>query len=394
LEYLYAPENPFQAMEKMANPEVKIISLTITEGGYNFDPESGEFIVETPEIQWDLNHPEHPKTVFGYLRQSLKRRKNRKLPGLTILSCDNIQQNGDVCKRMLLSFIKMAEPGLAEWVDSFVSFPNSMVDRITPATSTSDINLLKDRYGIIDTWPVVCEPFKQWIVEDNFFGGRPEWEKASVQFVEDVKNYEKMKIRLLNAGHSLTGLIGSLLGYHTIDESVSDPAIAALLQKFMDDEVTPLIGTVEGIDVEEYKKSLLQRFANSNIRDSVLRICGQSSAKIPKFLLPTIWEQLDRGGPIRISVFIVACWCRYLEVSGTPGNKYEVQDAMKDELVHAAKTSVEEDQSAFLRIKPVFGDLAYSRRFTRTYFEMINQLRQKSIRNVIRNLKIEQPGIK
>ena len=273
IEYIFAPGNPEAALEKMADPDIKIFTLTITEGGYNFSEATGEFQIEEPAIQKDLNNPKNPRTVFGYITQALKCRRDRGIAGLTIQSCDNIQKNGDVLKRMLLSYVKEAEPGLINWIEEKVTFPNSMVDRITPATRPSDIKNLKNVYGIEDAWPVVCEPFIQWIIEDNYSNGRPGWESVGVRFVPDVGPYEKMKIRLLNAGHSLLGLLGSLYGCNTIDEAVKIPLFRTFIREFMDYEVTPVLGEIAGIDIEEYKDILIQRFGNPYIKDQLSRIC-------------------------------------------------------------------------------------------------------------------------
>lgn len=388
VENLFGPENPLTVIEKMADPDVKIISLTITEGGYNFDATTGSFIMSEPAIQWDLHHTDHPKTVFGYLTQALKRRRDRGLPGVTLLSCDNIQHNGDICRKMLMAFMKEAEPGLTEWTDNHITFPNSMVDRITPATPQSDINSLKVQYEIEDAWPVVCEPFIQWVIEDDFSNGRPLWESAGVQFLNDVSPYEKMKIRLLNAGHSLIGLLGSLIGYGSINEAVMDPLLGNILRKFMDDEVTPLLGEMEGIDLKMYKESLIQRFANPYLKDRLSRICSESSAKIPKFLLPTIKEQLVRGGSIKIGTLILAAWCHYLERAGTSGYNYEIKDSMSDILQQGALDSASGDPLAFVKIDAVFGDLVHSSRFLNTYIPMINSLRDHGIESVIRQVLI------
>ena len=203
-----------------------------------------------------------------------------------------------------------------------------------------------------------------------------------------AKAATRMKIRLLNAGHSLLGLSGSLLGYNTIDETVRDSALVKLLHKFMDEEVTPVLGTIEGIDLEKYKESLIQRFANPNIKDRLTRICAESSAKIPKFLLPTIQEQLERRGQVKIGAFIVASWCRYLELAVTPGYNFEIQDVMKAELLQAVKASVDDDPISFLKIEAVFGDLVHSKRFVHTYIEMINNLRNQRVNKFIRELII------
>ncbi len=381
---LFGPENPKTIIEKMADPDVKIISLTITEGGYNIDATTGSFITSAPDIQWDLHHKDHPKTIFGYLTQALKRRMDSGLPGVTILSCDNIQHNGNTCRKMLMSFMKEAEPGLVGWTENYITFPNCMVDRITPATTQLDIDRLKNKFGIEDAWPVVCESFIQWIIEDNFSNGRPPWESAGVKFVKDVSPYEKMKIRLLNAGHSLLGLLGSLLGYSYIDEAVRDPLMEKLLRRFMDNEVTPLLGEIEGIDLREYKENLIRRFANPYLRDSLFRICSESSAKIPKFLIPTIKEQLERDGSIKIGALILAAWCYYLERAGTQRHNYEIKDSMKDILQQRAIESASGDPMAFIKTHAVFGNLVHSNRFVETYIPLIKAMRFNNIADLIR----------
>jgi mannitol 2-dehydrogenase len=205
--------------------------------------------------------------------------------------------------------------------------------------------------------------------------------------VPDVAPYEKMKIRLLNGGHSLLGIIGSLCHYNTIDETVSDPLLRTFLRKFMDDEVTPVLGEIEGVNLNEYKNSLIQRFGNHNIKDQLSRICSQSSAKLPKFLIPTIKEQLLKGGPVKIGILVLAAWCMYLELAGSPGYDYEIADEMQIVLKERAKASAGNDSLAFLNIKTIFGDLVQSQQFVDTYTNMIDSIRKYGILNVIENLK-------
>jgi len=383
---LYAPADPGSVISAMADPGVKIISLTITEGAYNFDAATGEFQYSDPGIQWDLHHPDRPGTIFGYLAAAFRLRKKQGNPGLTVLSCDNIQHNGDVCKKMLMAFIREGDPDLTVWIEKHITFPNCMVDRITPASSEKDKKDLKDNYGLEDGWPVVCEPFIQWVIEDDFSQGRPDWEKAGVQFVPRVDPYEKMKIRLLNAGHSLLGFTGSLCGYLTIDETVRNALIAGFLREFMNKEVSPVLEKAEGIDLEKYKNSLVQRFANPYMGDRLSRICSESSSKIPKFLLPTIKEQLEREGPVLCSALIIAAWCHYLELAGSEGHDSEILDVMKEQLISGAKSSIDENPLAFLKIKSVFGKLAQSKGFVNTYLPMIDQLRKHGIEETIRDL--------
>jgi mannitol 2-dehydrogenase len=386
VDYLYAPADPGAVISKMADPGVRIISLTITEGGYNYDPSTGQFLFSEPDIQWDLKHPERPRTIYGYLAAAFRLRLTNGAPGLTVLSCDNIQQNGEVCKLMLMAYLGECMPELTGWVRDEVTFPNSMVDRITPVTQDQDREVLGTNYHIKDAWPVVCEPFIQWVIEDDFSQGRPPWEKAGVLFTDEVEPYEKMKIRLLNAGHSLLGFTGSLYGYSTIDETVRNTWIRQFLREFMDSEVSPLLGPMEGIDLEDYKNSLLQRFANPHIGDQLSRICSESSSKIPKFLLPTIEEQLERGGPVKYSALILAAWCHYLELMGTEGYEDEVQDVMTEILVAQAKASIQEDPLAFLKLKPVFGELARSGTFVKTYLPTISRLRTHGMAETIRKV--------
>jgi mannitol 2-dehydrogenase len=262
-----------------------------------------------------------------------------------------------------------------------------MVDRITPVTKQSDIENLKSVYAIDDAWPVTCEPFIQWVIEDNYSNGRPAWESAGVQFVQDVDPFEKMKIRLLNAGHSLLGFMGSLHGFNTIDETVRFPLFGSFLREFMDIEVTPVLSKVEGVDIDDYKASLVQRFGNPNIKDQLSRICGESSAKIPKFLLPTIKEQLEKGGPVERGATVIAAWCRYLELAGTPGHNWIVQDNMKDVLTAGALSSQKKDPLAFLKIETIFNDLAENKRFTDIYLPIIESLRNNEVTEVINNLE-------
>ncbi len=366
VEYIFAPNNPLAVIKKMADPETRIISLTITEGGYNYDEATGEFIFENPNIQHDLTHPDAPKTIFGYLAQAFKLRKKEGIKGCTVQSCDNIQGNGDIAKKMVISYIKRAEPDLVEWVNFNISFPNSMVDRITPVTTIDDIKLLKDKTGIQDDWPVVCEPFKQWVIEDDFISERPAWEDVGVKFVEDVTPYEKMKLSLLNAGHSVLGVLGALMGYNTIDEAISNPAMNVFLRSFMDTEVTPVLLGLEGTNLRSYKDSLIKRFGNIYMKDQIDRICSESSAKIPIFILPTIQAQLRENGSIKYAAFLIAAWSIYSLGVDEKGKQLNINDAIKGELNKTAIASVN-NPKLFLEIDNVFGNLKASKLFVKHY---------------------------
>jgi len=373
-DFLLGVDTPDLVIDKMAHSDTKIVSLTITEGGYNFNPSTGEFNFENPDILHELHHPNEPKTVFGFITAALRKRRGQELPPFTVLSCDNIQHNGDVARNMFLAFAKKQDPELADWMEKKVYFPNTMVDRITPLTTISDIDHLKNTYGIIDEWPVISEPFIQWVVEDKFCNGRPELEKVGVKFVPDVTPYEKMKIRLLNAGHSVLGIPGAIDNKPTINACMRDTVFAMFMRQFMDKEATPVLDKVEGIDLEKYKDSIEQRFANPNIKDSVSRICSESSAKLPKFLIPTLQENLAKGGSIEYATLVLATWCYYSDKSVNKNHEpLEIIDIMKTELHQAAKET-QKDSLAFLRFKEIFDNLVDNERFTKLYSEMIQKI--------------------
>ena len=249
-----------------------------------------------------------------------------------------------------------------------------MVDRITPVTTQVDIETLAQNYGVQDAWPVTCEPFIQWVVEDKFSDGRPAFEKVGVQFVPDVGPYEKMKLRLLNAGHSVLGLLGAIYGHPTINACVEDKHFATYLRAFLDQEATPILGDIKGINLKEYKDSLLERFANPNIKDSVARICAESSAKLPKFLIATIHENLGTGGSIKFATLVIAAWCYYSDKQmDQNGQPLEINDALKDEL-HAAAKKTANDPLAFIKQENLFGTLAQNTRFAESYTLMVKKL--------------------
>ena len=366
--------NPEPVIARMAAADTKIVSLTITEGGYNFNPNTGEFNFDNPDIRHELPNPNDPKTVYGFLTAALKRRRDAGLPAFTVLSCDNIEHNGDMVGKMLLAFAEAQDPDLAKWIAQEVCFPNSMVDRITPVTTPADIETLAQNYGVADAWPVTCEPFIQWVIEDKFSNGRPAFEKVGVQFVPDVGPYEKMKLRLLNAGHSVLGLLGVLHGHPTINACVDDEVFASYLRAFLDEEATPVLGKIEGIDLTDYKDSLLERFANPNIKDSVNRICAESSAKLPKFMIPTIHENLATSGSIKLATLVIAAWCYYSDKEmDRHGRPIEIIDAMSAELHQAAKQTVT-DPLAFIRQESIFGNLIKNEKFTTLYTKAVQKI--------------------
>jgi mannitol 2-dehydrogenase len=374
IDFMLSVDDPAAVIDKMASEQTKIVSLTITEGGYNFHPATGEFMFDNPDVQHDLAHPDRPKLVFGFLTAALKKRRDSGLPPFTVQSCDNVQHNGDMIKKMLLAFAGKQDPELAEWIEANVCFPNAMVDRITPVTTPADIEYLDQQAGLKDAWPVTCEPFCQWVIEDQFSDGRPAWENVGAQFVPDVTPYEKMKIRLLNAGHSVLGLLGSIHGHETIDGAVTDPLFAKYLRNFMDFEATPVLDEVEGIDLDAYKDSLIERFSNPSIKDNLARICLESSAKLPKFLIATIKENLATGGRIEYATLVIAAWCYYSDKGiSRHGVQLDIVDELKAEL-HAAAAGTESDGLSFVKYEPIFGDLAEDTRFAAVYSRLVKAI--------------------
>ncbi|MCH6256514.1 mannitol dehydrogenase family protein [Puniceicoccaceae bacterium K14] len=374
IDFMLGSDDPAAVTNKMASETTKIVSLTITEGGYNFNQATGRFDFSNPEVQHDLKNPNNPITVFGYLTEALRKRRASGLPAFTIQSCDNIQHNGDMTRKVLMAFTQKQDAELAKWIENEVRFPNAMVDRITPVTTIIDIETLRNEAGLKDKWPVTSEPFSQWVIEDKFPNGRPQWEAVGAQFVPDVTPYEKMKIRLLNAGHSVLGLLGSLQGHESIDECMQDPLFATYLRRFMDFEATPILEPVEGIELDEYKDSLIERFGNPNIKDNLVRICLESSAKLPKFLIPTIKENLEKGGSIGYATLVIAAWCYYSDkATNRLGKKLEIVDDMKEEL-HLAAAGTSTDALSFLKLKPIFGDLIDNKVFTDEYTRMTTEL--------------------
>lgn len=362
-DFLFAPDEQDAVIEKMASQEVKIVSLTITEGGYNVDDSTGRFNADHPDVCHDLENPQQPRSVFGYLTEALRRRRERNLPPFTVMSCDNLPENGKVARGALLAFANLRDPDLAAWIEAEVSFPGSMVDRITPGTGDQHRQWLRDQYDVEDGWPVICEPFCQWVLEDDFCNGRPEWEKVGVQFTDNVAPYERMKIRLLNASHSAMAYLGYLSGYRYTHEVMADERFSQFIRNFMDEDVTPVLGPISGIDIPAYKQTLIERFSNPQMGDQLARLCMDGSSKIPKFLVPTI-ESLVKGGHSLTRVaLVVASWALYLRGEDERGEKHKVDDPVAGRLQAAVSNRASLSQE-FLGMADIFGPiLAGSRAF-------------------------------
>jgi mannitol 2-dehydrogenase len=384
-EYLFAPDDPDAVIEKLAAEATRVVSLTVTEGGYNVDDVTGEFDAANPDIVRDLEPGATPRTTFGLITEALRRRRERGLPPFTIMSCDNLPGNGHLSRMAFTAAARLRDPELGDWVEREVRFPNSMVDRITPATTDADRAEVSERFGIDDKWPVVCEPFTQWVLEDAFSLGRPPYEDAGVQLVDDVEPYELMKLRLLNAGHQALGYAAYLAGYRLVHEAAQDPLFRAFVRGYMDNEATPTLAPVPGIDLDEYKHTLIERFSNPEVRDTIARVCAESSDRIPKFVLPVVRRQLETGGEITHCATVVASWARYAEGVDEQGEPIEVVDPLKDRLMELARRQ-REDPDAFIANRELFGDLVDDRRFVAVYRSALSSLHERGARATLESI--------
>ena len=386
VQYLLAPDDPDAVIERMAAPTTRIVSLTITEGGYNVNQVTGEFDAADDDVQHDLVAGRAPRTAFGLVVEALVRRRERGVPPFTVMSCDNIQGNGDVARRMFAAYAALRDPELGPWLEQSVQFPNSMVDRITPVTSDADREVLEERFGVRDAWPVVCEPFTQWVLEDSFAGDRPPLEEVGVQLVDDVEPYELMKLRLLNASHQALAYLGYLSGYRYAHEVCQDPLFVRFLLGYMDDEATPTLEPVPGVDLGDYKHTLIERFANPEVRDTLARLCAESSDRIPTWLVPVIRSQLASGGDIARSALVVASWARYAEGVDEQGASIEVVDRRRDRVMAAAQRQ-QQDPVAFLADRELFGDLVDDARFVEAYTAALASLHERGARATLEALE-------
>jgi mannitol 2-dehydrogenase len=385
VQYLFAPDDPETVIEKMAAPSTRIVSLTITEGGYHVNDVTGEFDVASPNVIADLAPGAVPRTTFGLITEALRRRRQRGLAPFTVMSCDNLQDNGHLTQRVFTAFARLRDPELGDWVEREVRFPNSMVDRITPVTTDADRAEVRERFGIEDRWPVVCEPYTQWVLEDAFTAGRPPYGDVGVQLVGQVEPYELMKLRLLNGSHQALCYFAYLSGCRLVHEAAQDPLFRAFLLGYMDSEATPTLAPVPGVDLDGYKHTLIERFSNPEIRDTIARVCAQSSDRIPKWLLPVVRQQLATGGEIRRSAAVVASWARYAEGVDEAGQPIEVVDRLRDSLMRLARRQ-REDPDAFIANRDVFGDLADDKRFVTAYRAALASLHERGARATLESL--------
>ncbi|KAL4883134.1 mannitol 2-dehydrogenase [Aspergillus karnatakaensis] len=383
--FLYAPDDREAVVAKMAHPDTHIVSLTITESGYYYNENTHQLQAQHPDIQFDLDpaNSDKPRTTFGFLYNALARRYRSGLNPFTVMSCDNMQKNGAITRHMLESFARLrGDQDIAKYIAHEAHFPNAMVDRITPQTSEADKTALAENFGIEDAWPVVTEPFMQWVIEDHFSDGRPPFEKAGAQMVKDtheVEQFEKHKLRLLNGSHSAIGYPGQLAGFKYVHEVMENPVFHKFVWQMMQEEVKPLLPQIKGVDIDEYSKTLIERFSNPTIMDQLPRICLGASGKIPQFIMPSIAEAIWNTGPFRRLCFVAAAWFRYVNGIDDSGNKFAVDDPMVDTLQAKAKAGGL-NPSELLSIKELFGDdLRKDERFLKEVSKAMELIAQDGI---------------
>ncbi|MGC0362991.1 mannitol 2-dehydrogenase [Rhodococcus sp. 27YEA15] len=373
-------------ISRLADPNTKIISLTITEGGYGIDPVTGAFSgAGDPLIEADLADPNSNRSWLGLVVKALIRRKESGAGAVTLMSCDNIQENGHVAREALIGFTKAVAPELLSWIDANMSFPSSMVDRVTPGTVDADRAFLSETYGVDDAWPVTCEPFTQWVLEDNFAAGRPALETVGVDVVADVEPYELMKLRLANGTHQALCYFGHLLGLEYVHEAIADPGINAMLLRYIDEEAVPTLRPIPGVDLHGWGRTVLQRFGNPQIKDRLSRICEDTSDRIPKFVLPGVRDQLAASRPVAVCAAVVAGWARYAEGTDENGDAIDVRDPRREQLMTAAGLN-RENPTAFLDVTEIFGDLGATEAFAGPYRSALSTLHTAGTRALLDSL--------
>ncbi|MCT8161313.1 mannitol dehydrogenase family protein [Pseudoruegeria sp. SHC-113] len=337
VEVLVAPEDPEAVLAALADPAVKIVSLTITEKGYSHNPATGALRLEDVDIAHDLANSAAPRSAIGFIVEALARRRAAGVAPFTVLSCDNLPSNGHLAKGVTLDFARARDAGLAAWIEAEVPFPATMVDRITPATTQADVDALAAAEGYLDPACVVHESFRQWVIEDRFAQGRPAWEAAGVQFVQNVDAHETMKLRCLNGTHSTLAYLGYLAGLETISDAAHDPLFAALLERLWAVEILPTVPQPEGEDLPAYTAALLDRYRDRAIRHRLWQIAMDGSQKLPQRLLGTIADQRAKGVLPQGLCLAVAAWMRYVGGVDEAGQPIDVRDPL------AARLKAESD---------------------------------------------------
>ncbi len=365
--------DPQATIDAMAKPEIRIVSLTVTEGGYYVDAESGGFDQSHNDIVADGNNPNSPKTVFGIIIAALRKRKENGLQPFTVMTCDNLPENGHVAQQAVLGLASISDPDFSDWIKLNVAFPNSMVDCITPATTEREIGIVKDTFGIDDAAPVVCEPFHQWVLEDKFSNDRPALEKVGVEFVDDVAPYELMKLRILNGGHASIAYLAGLLDIHYVHDAMRNPLVTGFLNKLEHNEIIPTLEEIPGVSFEMYYESVFDRFSNEAVGDTIPRLCFDGLNRQPKFILPVIESRLEDNKSIDGLALECALWCRYCFGTTDSGAEIPPNDTQWDRLKQHA-IAAKEDPQQWLELGDVYGKLTKNKIFSQAFEKALNSV--------------------
>ena len=374
---LWGVEDTEAVLDKIADRDIRIISMTITEGGYNIEKSTGEFMFSDRDVQHDLKNPQSPRTVFGFIAEGLRRRMTAGNGPVTILSCDNLQHNGNTARKAFTSFIQTQDKELALWVKDNVTFPNSMVDRITPATRPEDVIRLNEKNGTDDNAPVYCEDFIQWVIEDDFIAGRPAWEKVGAEFTSDVTAYENMKLSLLNASHTLLSYPSFLSGYRKVDDAMHDGRIAKFVRTFMDKDITPYVPAPGNTDLDLYKQTLIERFGNRSVSDQISRLCFDGISKFPVYVMPNLIKMIRDHADLTRVAYLIAAYRHYLKYrTDDNGAVFEIAEpwmTKEDETLTASDNPMD-----FLGLSAFKStDLKHSPEFVKLYAGMVENIRSK-----------------
>lgn len=357
---------------KMSDPAIRIVSTTVTEGGYYIDAATKGFDASHEDILHDASNPDHPRTAFGAMIAALKIRRDNGDKAFTCMSCDNLQGNGDIMRQTVVSLARLSDPNLADWIEENSSFPNSMVDSIVPATGPAELKLVEE-FGISDQAPVTHENFRQWVIEDNFCNGRPAWEKVGATITDLVHDYEKMKIRILNGGHQVIAPVGDLLSIQTISATMENDLIGGLFNKVERGEIMPHVKPVPEYTVEAYVDLIDQRFRNPAIVDTTRRVAFDGSSRQPGFILPSVRECLDKGITPDGLALVSALWARYCLGTREDGSVIEPNDPYWNDLKSRAKNA-KNDPKIWLENRTLYGDLADQPQFADAFSKWLNHI--------------------
>lgn len=343
-------------LRAMTRPHTVIVSLTVTEKGYCTDAASGQLDLNNPLIQHDLANPTTPKSAIGYIVEALRLRREQGLEAFTVMSCDNVRENGHVAKVAVLGLAQARDPLLAAWIEAHATFPCTMVDRIVPAATPETLQEIADQLGVYDPCAIACEPFRQWVIEDSFVSGRPAWDKVGAQFVEDVVPFEMMKLRMLNGSHSFLAYLGYLGGYETIADTMTNPAYREAAFALMMQEQAPTLSMPEGTDLQAYATLLIARFSNPSLRHRTWQIAMDGSQKLPQRMLEGIRVHLARGSRWPLLALGVAGWMRYVSGIDDAGNAIDIRDPLADKMQKRVSASDEHQRvAALLTLEEIFG---------------------------------------